>query len=116
MVRWSMLVGWYELILHPSRSWKQSEFNLESLGRKRTGFGNHAASGMPGMRQDSEKSPFGRSGVLSDPSMSTKRTSWPEAGDVTQRHETTNWFDEDASEEEEEERSRMMRIDEEHEV
>lgn len=42
------------------------------------------------MRQDSDMSPFATTGTMLEP------------GDVTQRHETTNWFDDEAYEEEKE--------------
>ncbi|KAK5125751.1 hypothetical protein LTR85_012026 [Meristemomyces frigidus] len=33
MIRWSMLVGWYDLIVHPRRSWTQSDLSWTSSVR-----------------------------------------------------------------------------------
>ena len=50
-------------------------------------------------------------GVLPTSEDSLRQMSVPEAGDVTKRHETTNWFEEsDGGEEENEEETRRRRF------
>lgn len=66
-----MVVGWYELVTNPSLLRNQR------------------------IRNAAGASPQGK------PSESMRQMSFPEAGDVAARHETTNWFDDDADEEDE---------------
>ncbi|KAK3679436.1 hypothetical protein LTR78_000997 [Recurvomyces mirabilis] len=107
MVRSSMFVGWWELIRSPLRSRRVSrpeEFGLANSKQE--------------SKRDSAgvKSMLDGVGILSEPSESVRQASVPEleAGDVTERHGTTNWFDEEAYEEAERtERERKARMREE---
>ncbi|KAK4570232.1 hypothetical protein LTR86_002312 [Recurvomyces mirabilis] len=92
MVRSSMFVGWWELIRSPLRSRPVSrpdEFGLANSKQESKRDSAGAKSMLDGV------------GILSEPSESVRHASVPEleAGDVTERHGTTNWFDEEAYEE-----------------
>ncbi|TKA78813.1 hypothetical protein B0A55_02235 [Friedmanniomyces simplex] len=82
LARWSMFVGWLELVSHPEDYWRKGRvesFILVTPKGKRGGKGV-----MHGHHADGMVQPKGGSVGMTDV---------PEAGDVTTRHETTDWFD-----------------------
>ena len=93
MFRWSMITGWYEII-RPRRPRKQRDSGLDASRSKRTSFGSFNLSlrrDKSSTRHDAEGSPFAATGILPEPSDSVRQLSVPEAGEVSKRHETTNW-------------------------
>lgn len=110
MLRWSMLVGWYELIRDP----RSIRFNKRYSGQKFIAA-KKRLSGRPTKSEESEGKPEKfryfetpetleqhPTFVLPDPEESPRWLSVPEAGDVSKRHETTNLFEEDEEDEDEE--------------
>ena len=95
MFRWSMATGWYDVIRDPRRPWKRKGSNHDAAQSKRTSFGSF---GRPlerdksSLRHDAEGAPFAATGILPEPSDSLRQMSVPEAGEVSRRHETTNWY------------------------
>ena len=99
-----MLIGWWELISRRQHKRGQNgdDFVLvNSKSRKRVSLGDQFWTSPPEKR---EKPP----GVLPSPQESERRTSIPEPGDVTKRHETTNLFDETDVDDEHEKRARAV--------
>ena len=103
MVRRSMITGWWELLKDPrSIRFNRKYSGQRSSSRRKSALKRPAA----GVQADSEKklsmfdTPMGLqpdrepTGVLPDPESSIRAMSIPEAGDVSQRHETTNLFEE----------------------
>lgn len=105
MIRWSMLVGWWELLRHPRRSRQASnpeDFVITSPGTtiKRMSLGKGLESEKDAQQSEKPK------GVLPEPDESTRGISVPEPGEVDKRHETTNLFNADEEEIEEEKNNR----------
>ncbi|KAK3712962.1 hypothetical protein LTR37_008847 [Vermiconidia calcicola] len=84
MVRWSMLVGWFELL---SRRRSHGPHSVNGNGNQ----GPVKHRGRPVKRISlGRKLPSQKAGILPSPEMDIDI---PEAGDVTRRHETTTLFD-----------------------
>lgn len=99
MIRWSMLVGWWELILDPS----SNRFNRRYSGQKFVAA-RKRISGRSAKESEKRKERYFASPetleqpncVLPDPDEEGsvhRQMSAPEPGDVSKRHETTNLFE-----------------------
>ncbi|KAK4495629.1 hypothetical protein PRZ48_012897 [Zasmidium cellare] len=117
MIRRSMLRGWSALLLHPRRP-SVGEQDFIIISPKRKSFGKQLESEKgPHPNIDtllspvSPVSPIMPTSVFPDtPATEAERTfSFPEAGEVDRRHETTNWFDEEGDEGERAVRARERR-------
>ncbi|KAK5169504.1 uncharacterized protein LTR77_005480 [Saxophila tyrrhenica] len=113
MVRWSMLVAWWELICDPGRGRRRqsSAADWVSAPPKRLSLGRILASDrLPKTTAGGEEEmPKAHTGVLPSPEKD-RAISVPEAGDVAKRHETTTLFDEDGDLEDERRISRSGRL------
>ena len=109
MVRWSMLVGWYELLRNPCSIRFNKRYSGQKFlaARKRiSGRLSRNSAKVGGKSVENEKKGYFADPevlekptfVLPDPDASLRGMSVPEAGDVSTRHETTNLF-EDSEEE-----------------
>ena len=95
MVRWSMVVGWYELMRNPRKlARQQSVDDFILMSPRRWKFGKSALSPERAEAGLHHTQHSGLSDVLPEPKDSIRTVSLLEAGDVTVRHETTDLFDE----------------------
>ena len=106
MIRWSMLVGWWELIRHSHRARPQrggDDFVIVCrTAPKRIDLGTELAS--------SNNTPRGTE-KLPEQSADERRLAVPEPGDVTKRHKTTTLFDESDDDADEKKEKRIREED-----
>ena len=105
MVRWSMLVGWWELIRDP----RSIHFNKRYSGQKFVAA-RKRISGRSAKESEKKIRNFEAPETLEQPTfvlpdpddeeVSHGKMSVPEPGDVSKRHETTNLFEVDDEDEE----------------
>jgi hypothetical protein len=95
MIRWSMLVGWWNFFKNP-RGRRKSSGAIEFVpfkGRKLS-WGKAFGSEKNAKSTTAEERPAQHTGILPSPEKERKMSvPVPEPGDVATRHETTNLFE-----------------------